>query len=248
MTKFNYIYFKKDKKLRILNNQLNSKLTILFLHGLKSDLEGKKPLFLNRYCKKNKVNFLSLEYAGHGKSYGKFENGTISQWKNNVKFVIRKIIKKKKILIVGSSLGAWLGLLQFQDFKKQIIGFIGIGSAPEFLDRLIWQKLRNNEKKMFLKKKFYMLKSDGYEYKIKLALVKDGRKNKVLNKKINSKIPVFLIHGKKDDVVPLKLSRKIFSIFPRAKKKMEVIKGGDHSLSRKGDLNKLANLINKVIY
>ena len=248
MTKFNYIYFKKDKKLRILNSKLNSKLTVVFLHGLKSDMEGKKPLFLNRYCKKNKVNFLSLEYSGHGKSYGKFESGTISTWKNNVKFVIRKIIKKKKFLIIGSSLGAWLGLLQFQHFEKQIIGFIGIGSAPEFLDRLIWQKLKNSEKKIFLKKKFYMLKSDGYEYKIKLAFLKDGRKNKVLNKKINSKIPVFLIHGKKDDVVPLKLSRKIFSIFPRAKKKMEIIKGGDHSLSRRGDLNKLASLINKVIY
>ena len=169
MTKFNYIYFKKDKKLRILNSKLKSKLTVVFLHGLKSDMEGKKPLFLSRYCMKNKVNFLSLEYAGHGKSYGKFENLTISQWRNNVKFVIRKIIKKEKFLIVGSSLGAWRGLLQFQDFKKQIIGFIGIGSAPEFLDRLIWQKLKNNEKKLLLKKKFYMLKSDDYEYKIKLA-------------------------------------------------------------------------------
>ena len=248
MTKFNYIYFKKDKKLRILNSKLNSKLTVVFLHGLKSDMEGKKPLFLNRYCKKNKVNFLSLEYAGHGKSYGKFENGTISQWRNNVKFVIRKIIKKEKFLIVGSSLGAWLGLLQFQDFKKQIIGFIGIGSAPEFLDRLIWQKLKDDEKKLFLKKKFYMLKSDGYEYKIKLSFLKDGRKNKVLNRKINSKIPVFLIHGKKDDVVPLKLSKKIFSIFPKAKKKIKIVRGGDHSLSRKKDLALLANLIDEVIY
>ena len=248
MTKFNYIYFKKDKKLRILNSKFNSKLTVVFLHGLKSDMEGKKPLFLNRYCKKNKVNFLSLEYAGHGKSYGKFENGTISEWRNNIKFVIRKIIKKEKFLIVGSSLGAWLGLLQYQDFKKQIIGFIGIGSAPEFLDRLIWQKLKNNEKKMFLKKKFYMLKSDGYEYKIKLSFLKDGRKNKVLNRKINSKIPVFLIHGKKDDVVPINLSKKIFSIFPKAKKKMQIIKGGNHRLSRKGDLNKLTNLIDKIIH
>ncbi len=248
MTKFNYIYFKKYKKLRILNSKLNSRLTVVFLHGLKSDMEGKKPLFLNRYCKKNKVNFLSLEYAGHGKSYGKFENGTISEWANNIKFVIRKIIKSEKFLIVGSSLGAWLGLLQFQDFKKQIIGFIGIGSAPEFLDRLIWQKLKNNERKMFLKKKFYMLKSDGYEYKIKLALLKDGRKNKVFNKKINSKIPVFLIHGKKDDVVPISLPRKIFSIFPKAKKKMEIVRGGDHSLSRKRDLNKLKHLVDEIIY
>ena len=213
-----------------------------------SDLEGNKPKAFYEFAKKNNLGFLALEYSGHGKSYGKFENGTISQWRKNVKFVIRKIIKKEKFLIIGSSLGAWLGLLQFQDFKKQIIGFIGIGSAPEFLDRLIWQKLKNSERKLFLKKKFYILKSDGYEYKIKLPLLKDGRKNKVLNKKINSKIPVFLIHGKKDDVVPLKLSKKIFSIFPKAKKKMEIIKGGDHSLSRKGDLNRLANLINKVIY
>jgi len=152
MTKFNYIYFKKDKKLRILNSKFNSKLTVVFLHGLKSDMEGKKPLFLNRYCKKNKVNFLSLEYAGHGKSYGKFENGTISQWRNNVKFVIRKIIKKEKFLIVGSSLGAWLGLLQFQDFKKQIIGFIGIGSAPEFLTRLMWNKFTKKIKSELISK------------------------------------------------------------------------------------------------
>ena len=93
-----------------------------------------------------------------------------------------------------------------------------------------------------------MLKSVGYEYKIKLTFVKDGRKNKVLNKKFNSKIPVFLIHGKKDDVVPLKLSKEIFSIFPKAKKKTQIIKGGDHSLSRKGDLNKLANLIDEIIH
>jgi len=60
MTKFNYIYFKKDKKLRILNSKLNSKLTVVFLHGLKSDMEGKKPLFLNRYCKKTKLTFYLL--------------------------------------------------------------------------------------------------------------------------------------------------------------------------------------------
>ena len=69
-----------------------------------------------------------------------------------------------------------------------------------------------------------------------------------LNKKINSKIPVFLIHGKKDDVVPLKLSKKILSIFPKAKKKIKIIKGGDHSLSRKKDLASLAYLIDDVIY
>ena len=70
----------------------------------------------------------------------------------------------------------------------------------------------------------------------------------MFNKKINSKIPVFLIHGKKDNVVPIKLSKKICNIFPKARKKMEIVKGGDHSLSRKGDLNKLAHFIDEIIY
>ena len=69
MTKFNYIYFKKDKKLRILNSKLNSKLTVVFLHGLKSDMEGKKPLFLNRYIySKKEVFFLPYQILNHAKT------------------------------------------------------------------------------------------------------------------------------------------------------------------------------------
>ena len=254
MTKFNYIYFKKDKKLRILNSKLNSKLTVVFLHGLKSDMEGKKPLFLNRYCKKNKVNFLSLEYAGHGKSYGKFENGTISQWRNNVKFVIRKIIKKEKFLIVGSSLGAWLGLLQFQDFKKQIIGFIGIGSAPEFLDRLMWKKFPKKIKKEIIEKGVSIIKHGDskfkkkqYEYPITHQLIKDGRKNKVFTKKIKIKIKVTMFHGQNDEVVPVSFSRKVLSIFPKAKKKLLVIRKGDHSLSQKKNLKKMIKELKLIV-
>jgi hypothetical protein len=31
-------------------------------------------------------------------------------------------------------------LNQFKYFKNQIVGFVGIGSAPEFLERLMWKK------------------------------------------------------------------------------------------------------------
>jgi len=56
---------------------------------------------------------------------------------------------------------------------KEIKSIWGCNWSPEFLDRLIWQKLKNYEKKLFLKKKFYMLKSDGYEYIIKLTFLKN---------------------------------------------------------------------------
>ena len=60
MTKFNYIYFKKDKKLRILNSKFNSKLTVVFLHGLKADMEGIKPLFLYRAVMDFNVGFFAF--------------------------------------------------------------------------------------------------------------------------------------------------------------------------------------------
>jgi fermentation-respiration switch protein FrsA (DUF1100 family) len=61
-------------------------------------------------------------------------------------------------------------------------------------------------------------------------LIKDGRKNKVFNKKIHE-INVTMVHGQKDEVVPVSYSRKVLKIFPKAKKKLVIINNGDHSLS-----------------
>ena len=175
-----------------------------------------------------------------------FEKGTITSWSNDVKFIIKQKLINKKIIIIGSSLGAWLGLIQLKYFKN-IIGFIGIGAAPEFLDRLIWKKLSRKNKNLVLKNKYYILKNDDYSYKITLKIIKDGRKNKVLNKKSNSKFPVYLLHGEKDNVVPQSLSRKILKVFPNSKKEFIKIKNGDHSLSRVKDLKILSNCMDKII-
>ena len=246
MTKFKFIKFKTNKKIRVLFKNSQSNIFLVFLHGLKSDLNGKKPKYLLRYCKKLKIGFIALEYSGHGKSYGKFEKGTITSWSNDVKFIIKKKLRKKKIIIVGSSLGAWLGLIQLKYFEN-IIGFIGIGAAPEFLDRLIWKKLNKKNKNLLLRNKYYNLENDDYSYKITLKIIKDGRKNKVLNKKNKSKFPIYLLHGEKDNVVPKSLSRKILKVFPNSEKKFVKIKNGDHSLSRVRDLKILSNYINKII-
>ena len=67
----------------------------------------------------NKLGFLGIEYSGHGKSSGKFTNGNISRWTNEVKFVINKIVKKNNFILVGSSMGAWLAINQFKFFNNQ---------------------------------------------------------------------------------------------------------------------------------
>ena len=247
MKKFKYLKISKTKKLRFIDNYFKKKLYIVFLHGFMSDIEGKKPQTLLNFAKKNKLGFLALEYSGHGKSTGKFTKGNISLWTNDAKKLIKRIVKKNNFILIGSSMGSWIALNQFRNFKKQIKGFIGIGSAPEFLTRLMWNKFTNKIKSELKTKGKTTIKSGDYEYPITYQLIKDGKKNKVLNKKINSKIKVTMIHGKKDEVVPVNFSRLVLSVFNNAKKKLNIIKNGDHSLSNPKQLKIIIKELNYII-
>ena len=237
MTKFSYLKITKNKKIRYLKIFQKKNLYLVFLHGFMSDLEGKKPKVFFNFAKRNKLGFLALEYSGHGKSTGKFTKGNISLWTSDAKKLIKRIVKKNNFILIGSSMGSWIGLNQFKNFKKQIKGFIGIGSAPEFLTRLIWNKFTYKIKSELRTKGKTIIKSGDYEYPITFQLIKDEKKNKVLNKKINSKIKVTMVHGEKDEAVPVSYSRKVLRLFPNAKKKLNIIKKGDHSLSNKKWLN-----------
>ena len=245
----NFYYFKlsKTKKIRYLKHYQKNSDYIVFLHGFKSDLEGKKPKTFLNFAKKNKLGFLALEYSGHGKSSGKFTNGNISKWTKETSLLIKKVIKTNKIFFVGSSMGAWIALNQFKLFKNQIKGFLGIGSAPEFLENLMWNKFSKKIKNEIIRKGIYHLKHGNYNYPITLRLIKDGRKNKVLKKKINLKIKITMIHGEKDEVVPVTYSRKILKIFRNSKKKLLIIKNGDHSLSSPKCLEILKKELNLLV-
>tara|TARA_E500000331_G_C17241759_1_gene707312 strand:- start:293 stop:946 length:654 start_codon:yes stop_codon:yes gene_type:complete len=212
-----------------------------------SDVEGEKPKAFLKYAKNNKLGFLAIEYSGHGKSSGKFIKGNITKWSKEVEIVIKKIVKKNDFILIGSSMGAWLSLNQFKNFKKQIKGFLGIGSAPEFLENLMWKKFTTKMKKETIKNGVYNLKHGNYEYPITFQLIKNGRKNKVLHKKINSEIYVSMFHGKKDDVVPVNYSKKVLRMFTKAKKKLVIIKNGDHSLSNKNILKKIIAELDKIV-
>ena len=247
MNKFKYLKISNTKKIRYLTNYYKKNLYIVFLHGFMSDLEGDKPKTFYKYCKKRKLGFLGLEYSGHGKSSGKFTNGNISKWTKETQTTIKKIVKKNNFILVGSSMGSWISLNQFKYFQKQIKGFLGIGSAPEFLEKLMWKKFTKKMKKEIIKNGICNLKHGDYEYPISYQLIKDGRKNNILNKKLRSKIYVTMIHGSKDEAVPTIYSRKVLKLFDKAKKKLIIIKNGDHSLSNKKNLKKITLELNKIV-
>tara|TARA_Y100000817_G_scaffold189137_1_gene147784 strand:+ start:1135 stop:1890 length:756 start_codon:yes stop_codon:yes gene_type:complete len=250
MKNYKLLKISSTKKLRYIVNYTQNHLYVVFLHGFASDIEGKKPKIFNRFAIKNKIGFLAMEYSGHGKSSGEFTRGNISTWTKDAEKTIKKILKKNNFILIGSSMGAWISLNLFKNFKKQIKGFLGIGSAPEFLTYLMWNKFPKKVKNEIINKGIYKLKNGQHEYLITHQLIKDGRKNKVLNKSITSKIPITMVHGSKDEVVPKIYSKKILTLFPNAKKKLKIINNGDHSLSSNRNLKiilkELSQLLKKI--
>jgi len=247
MNNFNYSKITKSKKIRYLKISKKKATYIVFLHGFMSDLEGKKPRSFLNFSKKNNLGFLALEYSGHGKSSGKFTDGNISKWSKETSHLIKKIVKKNEIILIGSSMGAWIALNQILKFKKQVRGFMGIGSAPEFLENLMWKKFSNKMKKEIIQNGIINLKHGDYEYPISYQLIKDGRKNKILHKKIHHDLKIVMVHGTKDTSVPVIYSKKILKMFKSNKKKLVIIKNGDHSLSSPTSLKILKRELNLFI-
>ena len=56
-----------------------------------------------------------------------------------------------------------------------------------------------------------------------------------------------MFHGQKDEAVPVSFSRKVLKLFTKAKKRIVVIKNGDHSLSNKKNLKRITSELNKII-
>ena len=55
-------------------------------------------------------------------------------------------------------MGTWISLNQFTFIKKQLVGFLGIGSSPESLENLMWKKFTKKMKLEPIQNGIYNLK------------------------------------------------------------------------------------------
>ena len=246
--KQNFFRTKNNQKIhyKFINNK--SLITIIFLHGLMSDIKSKKAKFLKEFVNKNKINLLLFEYCGHGKSSGQFTDFSIKNWIEDSRSIVKNLIKKGKIILIGSSMGAWIGIVLIKYFHQRIKGFIGIAPAPDFTEELIWKKLNIFEKNNIRKNKIYKLKSSHNNfYPITKKFIFDGKKILILNKKIKCNFKVELLHGIRDSSVPWAYSINLTKTLIAKKLKLTIIDDGDHSLSRVQDLKKLELAIKNII-
>jgi len=221
---------------------------VVFLPGFKSDMMGSKALAVEAFCKKRGQAFTRFDYTGHGQSSGDFDDGCIGDWAKDTSDVIKTVTSGPQVLI-GSSMGGWIMLLATLMDSSRIAGLIGIASAPDFTETLVWDKFSNDQKKEIETKGYVDLPNcyEGPDYRINQKLIIDGRKHILLDKKIPIHCPVRLIHGQLDDDVPWQTSLDLAQQLGSDDVEINLIKSGDHRLSEPDDLNRLTQVISRLL-
>jgi pimeloyl-ACP methyl ester carboxylesterase len=217
--------------------------TIVFLPGFRSDMEGAKALRLAAFAAARGQAMLRLDYSGHGASGGRFEDGTIGLWTADALRVIDELTAGP-LLLVGSSMGGWIGLNVAQARPERIAGFVGVAAAPDFTESLIWPSLPETARARLLAEGVIHAPSAyGDPLPITRALIEDGRRHLCLGGPIPLRCPVRLLQGQKDPDVPWQTALTIAERVESADVRVILIKDGDHRLSRETDLKALEDMV-----
>jgi len=212
---------------------------VVFLPGFASDMSGSKALAVRDFCAEAGQAMLRLDYSGHGLSDGAFTDGTIGRWAEDAAQVI-EAEGDGPLLLIGSSMGGWIGLLLALRLGARVAGFIGIAAAPDFTETLMWQSMTPGEQAQVMREGRIEAPSEyGAPLVITRALIEDGREHLLLGGPIEITCPVRLLQGRLDADVPWETALKISERVTPPDVQVTLIKDGDHRLSRPQDLSLL---------
>lgn len=216
---------------------------IVFLPGFRSDMTGDKATALAALCAEQSRALLLFDYSGHGKSGGDFEAGTIGQWTADALAAIDGLTEGRLIL-VGSSMGGWIGLLAALARPDRIAGFVGVAAAPDFTEAMMWESMTYEERAALMERGVVHQPSEyGEPYPITRALIEDGRNHLVLRGPIAIAAPVRLLHGQADADVPWEFALKLAARIASPDVQVVLVKDGSHRMSRPEDLALLRNAV-----
>ena len=212
--------------------------TVVFLPGYMSDMTGSKALALDAWAAATGRALLRLDYSGCGASEGRFEDGTISRWRDDVLALV-DAVAPGPLLLVGSSMGGWVALLVAQALGDRVAGLVGIAAAPDFTD---WGLALTDAERAALADHGRIERPSDYgdgPYIYTRALIEDGQRQLMLGRLIAIDAPVRLLHGQCDDAVPWQIGLDIAAAVRSANVQVTFIKDGDHRLSRPADIDLL---------
>jgi pimeloyl-ACP methyl ester carboxylesterase len=217
--------------------------TLLFLPGYASDMDGTKAVALDAWAAANGRALLRLDYAGCGASEGDFEAGTLDAWRDDALAVL-DAAAPGPMVVIGSSMGGWIGLLIARDRPAQVRGLIGIAAAPDFTD---WGFTEDEKMAILRDGRLARASDNGAPLVTSRAFWQSGEAHRLLHAPIAIDVPVRLLHGQCDPDVPWHHSTHLAARLRSADVRTVLVKDGDHRLSRPQDLALLTATVAELI-
>ena len=218
--------------------------TLIFLSGYMSDMQGGKAVALDAWAQARGHALLRLDYSGCGESAGRFEDGTLEIWRDDVLALIDRLTTGPLILI-GSSMGGWLMLLVALARVERVAGLVGIAAAPDYTD---WGF--SGPKRATLRRDGRLEEPSLYAdqpYVTTLGFWESGMRNLLLSAEIPLDCPVRLLHGQGDADVPWEMSLNLAERLRSADVQTILVKDGDHRLSRARDIALLRRTVEALL-
>ncbi|MGH1397670.1 MAG: alpha/beta hydrolase [Alphaproteobacteria bacterium] len=217
---------------------------VIFCGGYASDMQGTKAVYFENACKARGQSYLRFDYSGHGQSGGAFADGTIGTWAADALAIFDHIVKDHWCVIVGSSMGGWIGLLLANKREEQLAGYIGIAAAPDFTEELFHERLNNEQRETVMQDGRVLIPNDYSDdpYVFTRELFEDGKENCLLRDKHVPSYPMHLFQGMEDNDVHPDTANAIQKAYGGGVE-ITFIKDGDHRLSRPQDLEAIERVI-----
>lgn len=212
---------------------------VLFCGGYTSDMTGTKALALERWCRDQGRAYVRFDYRGHGRSDGRFEDGTIGAWAEDALAIVDRVTAGP-LIVVGSSMGGWIMLLTALARPDRIHALLGIAAAPDFTEDLLLPEATDAQRRDLERQGFWMQPSAyGPPYPVTKALIEDGRRRLLLRAPIAIRCPLHLLHGQRDPDVPWQTALRLAEQLQSEDVAVELVKAGDHRLSTEADLARI---------
>ena len=220
---------------------------VVFLGGLKSDMEGTKAIHLEAWAQARGQAFLRFDYSGHGSSSEAYEDTCIGDWHQDTLAVVDQLTEGE-IVPVGSSMGGWQALLLAKARPERIKGMVTIAAAPDFTEDGWWASFTETQKVELQEKGLVHLPSDYMDpFVVTRRMIEDGRRHLVLRDPLDLPFPLRCLQGTADTAVSTETALRLLDHATCADMRLSLVKDADHRFSDPACLMMIEQAVTEVL-
>lgn len=222
---------------------------LLWLQGFKSEMVSLKATALARWAAEKGIALTRFDYSGHGRSEGRFEDGTLGRWIEEARVVLAQLTQGPQVL-VGSSMGGGIALSLLRRLMAEhpaeaarIVALVLIAPAWDLTEGM--RRRMPSEGQRDLEEKGVWLRPSQYgePFPITRNLIEEGRRHLMGAEPWCPGRPVTILHGRLDPDVPFGHSEALLRLLAGGTARLVEVVDGEHRLSRPQDIALLLQLV-----